>query len=52
MSESATPALPELSAVDAEIRRMALATPASELHGGLCGWLAGAALMCASGRHG
>ena len=41
MSESATPALPELSAVDAEIRRMALATPASELHGGLCGWLAG-----------
>lgn len=41
MSESATPALPELSAVDVEIRRLALATPAPELHGALCGWLAG-----------
>lgn len=41
MSQGATPDLPELSAVDAEIRRLALATSASELHGALCGWLAG-----------
>jgi uncharacterized protein YgfB (UPF0149 family) len=34
-------ALPDPSEVDAEIRRLALASPASELHGGLCGWLAG-----------
>lgn len=33
--------LPALSAVEAEIARLALATPASELHGALCGWLAG-----------
>ena len=41
MSQSAPPTLPELSAVDAEIRRLALATSPSELHGSLCGWLAG-----------
>jgi uncharacterized protein YgfB (UPF0149 family) len=35
------PRLPELNAVDAEIRRMALAVTPSELHGSLCGWLAG-----------
>lgn len=33
--------LPSLSAVAAEIRRQSLATSASELHGALCGWLAG-----------
>lgn len=33
--------LPELSAVEAEIARLSLATRASELHGALCGWLAG-----------
>lgn len=33
--------LPELSAVDAEIRRLSLATTAFELHGALCGWLSG-----------
>lgn len=33
--------LPDLSEVDAEIRRLALASSAPELHGGLCGWLAG-----------
>lgn len=33
--------LPELSAVEAEIARLSLATSASELHGALCGWLAG-----------
>lgn len=36
-----TPDLPALSAIDAEIRRLALAISAPELHGGLCGWLAG-----------
>lgn len=41
MPQGATPDLPELSAVDAEIRRLALANSASELHGALCGWLAG-----------
>lgn len=52
MSPSAVPAvhddafsnagpLPSLSAVEAEIARLALATPAPELHGALCGWLAG-----------
>jgi uncharacterized protein YgfB (UPF0149 family) len=35
------PDLPALSAIDAEIRRLTLAVSASELHGGLCGWLAG-----------
>ena len=39
--------LPEQSAIDAEIRRLALSMSASELHGGLCGWLAGGG---ASGR--
>lgn len=33
--------LPSLSSVDAEIRRLALAMTASELHGALAGWLAG-----------
>jgi uncharacterized protein YgfB (UPF0149 family) len=33
--------LPLLAAVEAEIRRLALAMTASELHGALCGWLAG-----------
>ena len=33
--------LPDLSSVDAEIRRLSLARSASELHGSLCGWLAG-----------
>ena len=41
MSQNAPPTLPELSAVDAEIRQLALATSPSELHGSLCGWLAG-----------
>lgn len=33
--------LPSLTAVEAEIRDQALAMTASELHGALCGWLAG-----------
>lgn len=33
--------LPSLTAVEAEIRQQALAMTASELHGALCGWLAG-----------
>lgn len=33
--------LPSLPAVEAEIRQQALAMTASELHGALCGWLAG-----------
>lgn len=33
--------LPSLAEVDAEIRHLQLATPGSELHGGLSGWLAG-----------
>ncbi len=33
--------LPGLSAIDTEIRRLALALSPSELHGALCGWLAG-----------
>lgn len=33
--------LPALSAVASEIRRLSLATDACELHGALCGWLAG-----------
>ena len=37
MSES----LPAPAEVDAEIRALQLALGASELHGGLCGWLAG-----------
>lgn len=35
------PSLPELTAIEAEIRRLSLATSAPELHGALCGWLAG-----------
>lgn len=41
MPEIDLPHLPELSAVDAEIHRLSLATTASELHGALCGWLSG-----------
>ena len=37
MSES----LPSLSEIEQACRDAALATPAPELHGGLCGWLAG-----------
>lgn len=33
--------LPELAAVEAEIRNHALATTPAELHGALCGWLSG-----------
>lgn len=33
--------LPPLSAVELEIRQQALAMSAAELHGALCGWLAG-----------
>ncbi|MGO3128173.1 MAG: UPF0149 family protein [Luteimonas sp.] len=33
--------LPSLAEIDAEIRRLQLAMPGSELHGGLSGWLAG-----------
>ena len=33
--------LPVLPAVEAEIRRLALSVSAPELHGGVCGWLAG-----------
>ena len=33
--------LPAPSSIDAESRRLALATSAWELHGALCGWLAG-----------
>jgi uncharacterized protein YgfB (UPF0149 family) len=33
--------LPALSAIDAESRRLELATSPFELHGALCGWLAG-----------
>jgi len=33
--------LPSLAEIDAEIRHLQLATPGSELHGGLTGWLAG-----------
>lgn len=33
--------LPSLAEIDAEIRHLQLATPGSELHGGLSGWLAG-----------
>lgn len=35
------PELPSLASVEAEIRRLALALSPSELHGALCGWLAG-----------
>jgi uncharacterized protein YgfB (UPF0149 family) len=33
--------LPALSAVESEIRRLQLSVSASELHGSVCGWLAG-----------
>lgn len=33
--------LPQLRAVETEIARLSLATSGSELHGALCGWLAG-----------
>ncbi|MCD9006747.1 UPF0149 family protein [Luteimonas sp. XNQY3] len=33
--------MPSLAEIDAEIRHLHLATPGSELHGGLSGWLAG-----------
>ena len=33
--------LPDLTAIEAESRRLALAASPFELHGGLCGWLAG-----------
>ena len=36
-----TPDLPAPAAIDAQIRALALSVTASELHGGLCGWLAG-----------
>lgn len=35
------PDLPAPAALDAEIRALALSVTAPELHGGLCGWLAG-----------
>jgi uncharacterized protein len=35
------PDLPVLALIDAEIRRLTLSLSASELHGSLCGWLAG-----------
>lgn len=41
MTQSPTPELPTHAAVEAEINQLALSTPASELHGGLCGWLSG-----------
>lgn len=41
MPETDLTRVPELPAVDAEIRRLSLAITASELHGALCGWLAG-----------
>ena len=41
MTDPALSDLPAWSAVDAEIRRLSLATSPAELHGALCGWLAG-----------
>ncbi|MGV8942011.1 MAG: UPF0149 family protein [Lysobacter sp.] len=35
------PELPSCSEVEAEIQRLSLSSPPSELHGALCGWLAG-----------
>lgn len=40
-SSNAPSGLPDLASVTAETRRLALATSAPELHGALCGWLAG-----------
>lgn len=37
--------LPALTEVDAEIRRQSLAVSAAELHGSLCGWLAGGSTL-------
>jgi len=36
-----TPDLPAVTLLDAEIRNLSLSVTASELHGSLCGWLAG-----------
>ena len=36
-----TPDLPATAAIESEIRALSLAVTASELHGSLCGWLAG-----------
>lgn len=36
-----TESLPDLAAVEAAIRELQLAQSPSELHGGLCGWIAG-----------
>ena len=41
MPETDPTPLPELTAVEAEIQRLSLATTAPELHGALCGWLSG-----------
>ena len=41
MSHNAPPELPDFAAVAAEVRRLQLATGPAELHGALCGWLAG-----------
>lgn len=41
ISDAAPPQLPAAAEIDAEIRRQTLALSAAELHGGLCGWLAG-----------
>ena len=41
MTDSVPSDLPSWSAVDADIRRQSLATSPAELHGALCGWLAG-----------
>lgn len=40
-SDATPPQLPAAAEIESEIRRLALALPAAELHGGLCGWLAG-----------
>jgi uncharacterized protein YgfB (UPF0149 family) len=44
MSALPTPELPDLDAVDGAVRARALGVGASELHGALCGWLAGGGL--------
>ncbi len=41
MVPSVTESLPVLAEVDAAVRGLALGTDASELHGAVCGWLAG-----------
>lgn len=41
MPETDPMQLPELTAVETDIRRLSLATTPSELHGALCGWLSG-----------